>query len=140
MASARAAVFTFLSERFPAGATPSSRSSQPSSAAILSSFAPLLVSSSPFNEPVPAASLIISAMPIYFPQAIPAAIIAVTRSVSTVTAMSAGILTHTLPAMDSYVPFPVLLNVPTTAIASSVLAFPMVSFSAPVTTATVPVF
>lgn len=68
-----------------------------------------------------------------------AATAAATRSVSTVPAISASILTQALSAMAPHISLSVASEVPATAIVSSVPVLPKVSFSAPIASAFMPV-
>lgn len=104
------------------------------------SFASPPVSSSPSIDPGRAASFIIPTMPIHFLPVIPVATVAVTGPVSTVRANLAGILTHAPSTMTSRVSLCVLSDVPTSAIASSVLAFWAVPSSVLIASASVPVY
>lgn len=128
--STPATASTFFSERCSANTIPPSHSPQASPAANILFFFPPAVSCSLHFEPVPAASLIVSAAPVHFPPVISATTVWDTQPVSTVPEILAGISPHTPTAMVCHISFPVSFTVPTTAIASSIPAFPMISFSA----------
>lgn len=138
--SARVAASSSLSKHFPEGSSPTSPSTQALPDVNLSFFTPPPLSSPPSIEPVLAKSLIISAIPLHLPPVNPAAIVAATHPLSNVPAGSAGILIHVPAATVPHIFFRVSADVPTTAIASSVSTFLMVSFTGFVASASVPVF
>lgn len=127
-AFAQATASGLLSKRSSAGSTPPPRSSHASPAASLSCFPPPAVSFFLLIEPFFAASSIISAMPVQLSLNTSAATVAAARPVSIASAILAGILSQPPPAMVLHVSLSVSSTVPTSAMASSVPAFSMVSF------------
>lgn len=137
--STRATVSAFTSESFSAGIIPSPHSPHASPPAKPSFFSLPAISSFPLIKPVPAASCIVSALPIHLPLVILENTIAAIRPIYTVPAILARILAHAPPAMVPHVSHHVSSDVLDTAIANSLPAFSMVSsfasvpiFSAPV--------
>lgn len=138
-ASARATAPAFIGERRLARTISSPYSPQASPSAEFSAVPHPAVSPSPLNEPVLAASPIVSTMPIRHSSILPSATVAATRPISRVHAILANTSTRAPPLTVPHASLSVPPDALTTAIVSPVPVLPMATSPAPISTASMPV-